>query len=72
MTRKTTNLKRRNKRWPGLKSAAETLGVSYGHLRLCASGQRESKSLLSRFHALKSRQGADPAEEISRPENGRK
>jgi hypothetical protein len=56
VTGKNANPRRRNQHWPGLRDAAKALGVSYGHLRLCLVGQRESKSLLARYNDLNSSQ----------------
>jgi hypothetical protein len=53
MTRNSVILKRKYQRRPGLKETAEQLGVSYGHLRLCVAGERDSHSLLERYSALK-------------------
>lgn len=43
----------RRKRIEGIVKAAEQLGVTRVHLYLVLTGQRESRSLLSRYHALK-------------------
>lgn len=52
MTRQSTATERRYRRWPGLKQAAESLGVNYNHLRLCLLGRRKSARLMSRYAAL--------------------
>lgn len=56
MTGKTQNKKRSYVRRRGALQAAEALGVSYGHLRLVVTGQRESKSLLTRYRTWKAGQ----------------
>lgn len=66
MTSKKAIKKRKYQPRPGIKQAAELLGVSYGHLRMCFIGVRQSKSLMARYHALLSREGADP-EPLSKP-----
>jgi hypothetical protein len=48
--------RKRYQRRAGLIAAAETLGVTYSHLRRCISGERKSRSLLSRYRELKSTQ----------------
>ncbi len=45
--------KRKLVKRPGLFQAAELLGTNYSHLRRVVIGQRESKSLLARYRALK-------------------
>jgi len=55
MARKKANRKPYQRR-TGMQVAAIQLGVSYGHLRRCVIGERQSRSLLSRYRALKSTQ----------------
>ena len=45
--------KRRQVRFPGLVTDAETLGVHRNHLYLVLSGRRESASLMKRYRSLK-------------------
>jgi hypothetical protein len=40
---------RKNKKWPGLKAAAQQLGVNYDHLRRVVSGKVKSPALLERY-----------------------
>jgi len=43
--------KRSYQRRPGLLQAARDLNVSYGHLRMCVIGVRQSNSLMRRLDA---------------------
>jgi hypothetical protein len=51
MTRNSSSTKRSYRRRPGLIQAARDLGVSYGHLRMCVAGVRQSASLMLRLAA---------------------
>jgi hypothetical protein len=44
--------KRKNKKWPGVRAAAVTLGVSYEHLLMCVKGIRQSRRLMARYREL--------------------
>lgn len=55
MTR-PSHTKRSYQRRPGIISAARELGCSYGHLRMCVAGDRQSEKLLARFRAWKRQQ----------------
>jgi hypothetical protein len=57
MTRQSST-KRSYRRRPGLIQAASELGVSYGHLRMCVAGVRQSRKLISNYRAWQADQRA--------------
>jgi len=56
MARQKAKRKRKSVLRPGWFSAARELGCTYSHLRRVLLGERESKSLLARYNALKREQ----------------
>jgi hypothetical protein len=50
---RTVHKKRKWRPWPGAVLSAAQLAVTYSHLRRVLSGERQSRSLLARYAALK-------------------
>jgi hypothetical protein len=62
MARALQQKKRKYQSWPGAVAAAAELCVTYSHLRRILAGERQSRSLLSRYRSLSAEQAARPRE----------
>ena len=60
-------MRRTYRRRPGLKEAAAVLNVSFSHLRRVLDGERQSRSLVSRFKNLLCAPAASVSESARRP-----